>query len=79
MHLPGGLRRVTGVAALAQDGEAGGCKVPRVRLAPVRVDGLGPGSEIILRTRHHRCARLFVTSLIDPGAQQIQLHIVTRR
>lgn len=66
-------------AAIARQAEDGGCKVPRAALPPVRVDGLGPGSEIILRTRHHHCSRLFVTALVSPGADRITLHIVTRR
>jgi Carboxypeptidase regulatory-like domain len=45
---------------------------------PLRIDGLGPASEIVVVTSRKQCSRLFITSEIPPGADQASFHFVTR-
>ncbi len=48
------------------------------KVESVRIDGLGPGTEICMRTNHGDFAKLFVEQLIEPGSEQIALQVVTR-
>lgn len=44
----------------------------------VRIDGLGPGSEVCIRTNHGDFSKIFVEQLIEPGSEQIAVQVVTR-
>jgi len=44
----------------------------------IRVDGLGKNSEICVRANHGSHAKIFLTREVQPGADQISIHIVTR-
>ncbi len=44
----------------------------------VRMDGLGLGSEICIRTNRGDFSKIFVQQLIEPGSDQIVLQVVTR-
>ena len=65
-------------ASFAARGKDGGCGKAAGKPQPDRIDGLGPGSEIIMRTNHGRCAKIFVTQEIPPGADQAAFKVVTR-
>jgi len=65
-------------AALTTSGTDGSCGKARAT-QPLRIDGLGPNSEIVLRTHSGKCSRIFVTREIPAGAGQAALHVVTRK
>lgn len=48
------------------------------KTASLRIDGLGPGSKICLRTNHGDCSKLFVTEVIRPGMNRVAISVVTR-
>jgi len=73
------LTPLNGAAIARASRKDDGCAAPREKLPPVRVDGLGAGSAICVRTRTRHCGRIFVTKEIEPGAQQIELYVVTRK
>lgn len=64
-------------AALTTRGSEGGCGKVRV-IAPLRIDGFGPNSEIVMRTHSGNCSRIFVTREIPAGANRADFHVVTR-
>lgn len=57
----------------------GSCRVRKPSLQELRIDGFDPDTEIVVRTQHGSCARLYITRTIEPGSHQIGLHLVTRR
>jgi len=63
--------------AFTTSGAEGSCGKTRDQ-GSLRIDGLGPASEIVVVTRHKQCSRLFVTSEIPSGAGQASFHLVTR-
>lgn len=44
----------------------------------IRIDGLGPGSDICIRTSSGRRTQLFLTSEVEPSSKHITFHYVTR-
>jgi len=64
-------------AAFTTSGARGSCGKTR-DADPLRIDGLGPASEIVVVTAHKQCSRLFITSEIPAGADQATFHFVTR-
>lgn len=64
-------------AALTVNGTQGACGKAR-NLQPLRIDGFGANSEIVVRTNSGRCSRLYVTKEIPAGADEADLHVVTR-
>jgi Carboxypeptidase regulatory-like domain len=64
-------------AAFTARDSAGGCGKAQAT-EPLRIDGMGPASEIVMRTPHGHCARIFVTQQIPAGAGRAGFHIVTR-
>jgi len=76
----GGLYLVPGArASISNRASDGGCGKPRVKIPSLRIDGLGPGSEIRLTMNRGRCAKIYLTQEVEPGANQAALHIVTRK
>jgi len=45
---------------------------------PVRIDGLGPGSDVCVRTNQGRISQMFLKTEIGPDSERIALHYVTR-
>jgi hypothetical protein len=64
-------------AAFTTSGAGGSCGKTRNK-DPLRIDGRGPASEVVVLTGHKQCARLFITSEIAPGGDQASFHVVTR-
>ncbi len=64
-------------AAFTASGAGGSCGKTRNK-DPLRIDGRGPASEIVVFTGHKQCSRLFITSEIAPGSDQASFHVVTR-
>ncbi len=54
-----------------QDGAQG-------KKSALRIDGLGPGSEICIKTNHGRFSKIFLTREVQPGDKKIEFDIVTR-
>lgn len=46
--------------------------------SPLRIDGLGPGSEICIRTHHGRLSKMFLTREVQSSDKTIDIYIVTR-
>jgi Carboxypeptidase regulatory-like domain len=46
---------------------------------PVRIDGLGAGYDICVRTSEGRYSRIFLTHDIEPGSREAAIWFVTRR
>ena len=65
-------------AAFSLSGNDEGCGKTVKNPQPVRIDGMLPGSEFIIKTRHGRCSKLFLTQEIPAGADQASIHLVTR-
>lgn len=64
-------------AALTVNGTEGTCGKAR-NLQPLRIDGFGANSEIVVRTQSGKCSRLYVAKEIPAGAHEADLHVVTR-
>jgi hypothetical protein len=64
-------------AAFTTSGAGGSCGKTRNK-DPLRIDGRGPASEIVVLSGHKQCSRLFITSEIAPGSDQASFHVVTR-
>ncbi len=48
------------------------------KTAPFRIDGLGPRSEICVKTNKGRVSKVFVTREVHPGDKEIEIYVVTR-
>jgi hypothetical protein len=65
-------------AAFTTPGSEGSCGKSRDK-QPLRIDGMGPESEIVMRTARGQCSRIFITREIPAGADRATFQIVTRR
>ena len=58
-------------AAFAARGQEGSCAKAREKEPRMRIDGLGPGTEILMKTSRGQCARIFLTREIAPDAAKL--------
>lgn len=61
------------------DSTEGECRIAVFLERRVRIDGLGPGSDLCIRSNKGRYSHVFFTSEVQPDSRQITIHYVTRR
>jgi hypothetical protein len=44
----------------------------------VRIDGLGPGSDVCLRTNSGAGSQIFFTGEVESGSEELRIYFVTR-
>jgi hypothetical protein len=66
-------------ARISQLGEAdSNCGHARYQREAVRIDGLGPGSDLCVRTNGGARSQIFITGEVQPGSEELRLYFVTR-
>lgn len=66
-------------SSLAEPDSVYDCRRAAYSDAPAQIEGLGPGSDICIRTRKKRYAHLFFTAEVWPSANGISFHYVVRK
>ena len=66
-------------AQAAEANSADDCQNPKFGDRAVRVDGLGRGSDVCLRTNQGRRSHVFFTEEVEPDSKGISIYYVTRK
>lgn len=66
-------------AQVAEANSVDDCQNPKFGDHAVRVDGLGPGSDVCLRTSKGQRSHVFFTGEIEPDSKQVSILYVTRK
>jgi hypothetical protein len=73
------LTPLNGAAMSAPNSSKTDCSDAKLSDVKIRVDGLGPGYDVCVRTHEGHPSHVFLTSDIEPTSSEISLWHVTRK
>lgn len=71
------LSPINGAASSAPNSSRVDCSDAKFSESRVRLDGLGPGYDICVRTHDRRFSHVFLEDDVEPGSSEIRLYFVT--